>query len=296
MVVRAWSRFPGEQVQARLEAAAAAVEQLDSALAGVERQDADVFPLAAALREARLARGWSLEALAARCGASAAHLSRPERGQCAPSVAMVRRLLEAMGSRVELRVVDATPHAVMPVSEGRVDPTVVIEWLELDPVPLTWALDEAGVPYRLVGGLAATLQGLTCPVAGIELQLPRERLDEIAAAWHGWLRLRFDPRWGSFEPLVAMSPAEPGADRWVSDGGEVWVHWVPSAADLADGVTVVVEHDAAFPARLVARQPVPRPGPHDLVVATLPALARLDPAVARRLAEAGRGPAGTPAA
>jgi hypothetical protein len=201
---------------------------------------------------------------------------------------MVRRLLEATGSRLELRVIEARPPAQVPRPEGRVDPTLVLEWLELDPVPLTAALDEAGVPYRLVGGLAATLQGVTCPVTGIELQLPRDRVEAIAAAWEGWLRLRFHERWGSFEPLTAMSPAEPGVDRWVSDGGELWVHWVPSAADLVDGVAVVVEHDATFPARVVARQPVPRTGPHDLVLATLPALARLDPAVARRLAEPGR--------
>lgn len=296
MVVTAWSRFRGEQAQQRLEAAAAQVERLGAELAALGAEEDDVFPVAAALREVRLARGLSLDALAARCGASAAHLSRLERGETAPSVAMVRRLLEATGSRLELRVIEARPPAQVPRPEGRVDPTLVLEWLELDPVPLTAALDEAGVPYRLVGGLAATLQGVTCPVTGIELQLPRDRVEAIAAAWEGWLRLRFHERWGSFEPLTAMSPAEPGVDRWVSDGGELWVHWVPSAADLVDGVAVVVEHDATFPARVVARQPVPRTGPHDLVLATLPALARLDPAVARRLAEPGRGPAGSPAA
>ncbi len=60
---------------------------------------------AALVFEARRRHGLSQASLARRAGTTQRHVSRIERGEVSPSVDTLRRLLAAMGERLELRAV-----------------------------------------------------------------------------------------------------------------------------------------------------------------------------------------------
>jgi transcriptional regulator with XRE-family HTH domain len=244
--------------------------------------DDDPFPLGVLVREARLRAGLTVRGLAQRAGVHPSHVSRVERGLAWPSGTALRELLEAAGMRFEVAVVPMVRPVLDP--DG-VDATAVLANAGLDPVPLTHALSHAGVPYRLMGSLAAVLQGLPMAVVDMVLAVPKDRIDDVGAALVPWLTGRWRDDWGEFDWALPRSPAEPGADRWRTDGGELRVQWVESESGLPPGVQVVVEYDRDHYQRVRGHQ-VPERGEHTLMLAGLGALAVLDPRIGRRLARA----------
>jgi transcriptional regulator with XRE-family HTH domain len=243
----------------------------------------DPFPLGDLVREARGRAGLSVRALAETAGVHASFVSRVERGLSWPSREVLRDLLEACGMRFEVAVGPLEPIVLDPRG---VQPTELLATAGLDPVPLTNALAADGVPYRLVGALAAVLQGLPMAVTVIELLLSLDRLDEAGLALEPWLTTRWHERWCEFAPTSDRSPAYPGPFRWETPGGELRAVLVPRAADLGASVEVRVEHDQRFPRQELIGCPVPAPGTHSLQLLPLSDLARGDPRIGRRLARA----------
>ncbi|WP_161631744.1 helix-turn-helix domain-containing protein [Pseudonocardia asaccharolytica] len=104
------------------------------------------------LHAARARRGWTLHQAAARCGLSAAHLSRLESGARLPSVSALLQLADAYAVPVARLLGDDSPHAA--------DPAAVLRGAEVRVVAgdgMSCASLTAALPSPLIQALRVTV-------------------------------------------------------------------------------------------------------------------------------------------
>lgn len=98
-----------------------------------DKSASSVTPLGYQIRRLREARGWTLAALARRAGTSAPALHRYENGWDRFRVDTLRRVAGALGARLDVRLVPATPARPRAAPTGK----VLLKTL----VPLFWDRD-----------------------------------------------------------------------------------------------------------------------------------------------------------
>lgn len=169
------------------------------------------------LRRRRELAGLTQAELAGKVATSQATVARIERGDRAPSVAMLERLFAALGSQVRL---------VLEPLDRDVDEAIAV----LTSVPIVARVEEAGIPsfaedlapipYVFAGATAALLQGAPVPAGAMEVALAWRDTD----AFIRWLDQRYASRWhhGYREyGYLPIDPRLPGEHRWRIRGGVI---------------------------------------------------------------------------
>ncbi|CCH21339.1 Transcriptional regulator, XRE family [Micromonospora lupini str. Lupac 08] len=173
--------------------------------------------LGATVRQQRHLRELSQRQLAALAGVSQAAVARIERGERAPTIPVLERMLAAMDVQLTVGVEPLDTHldarmdalAARPIAER-------IAELDLDRL-----LDRLNdLPQVLTGSTAALLQGAPVPVEALEIAV-RWQDSKVLTRWlernYGQ---RWNARWGEFGG-VWLEPEEPGEHRWSTRYGEI---------------------------------------------------------------------------
>jgi transcriptional regulator with XRE-family HTH domain len=189
------------------------------------------------LQKQREAAGLTPAELATKAGVSAASVTKTERGTAIASLDNLEKLFGAMGLHLRLTV------------EPIEDPAAKAD--QLTWLPLTTRLERAGVaqllrtldaesiPYVIDGGLAATLQDVTLPVDGLEIDVAWRD----ANAFTGWLIRRLAYRWHDTRQefrLMDLDPRAPGPHYWQTSLGKVRARMVdelPRSIEIRIGHT-----------------------------------------------------------
>lgn len=187
------------------------------------------------LRRRRERDGLTQAELADRAAINQAMVARIERGDRAPSVAVLERLFGVLGCQVRL---------VLEPLDKDVDDAISA----LTRVPLAERIAAAGIPrfagdldpipYVFVGASAALLQGAPVPAPRMEIALARDDCDEFTR----WLSHRYGKRWHHHYQefgFVALDPRRPGEPLWRIIGNVV------IRVDLCDELpaSLEVRHD-----------------------------------------------------
>ncbi|MCG5453697.1 helix-turn-helix domain-containing protein [Micromonospora hortensis] len=173
--------------------------------------------LGTAIREQRQSRELSQSELAELAGVSQATVARIERGERAPSIAVLERLLAAMDVQLVVGVEPLDAHL-----DTRIDGLAARPIAErIDGLGLDRLLDRlTDFPQVITGCAAAVLQG--APVPADTLQIALRWQD--AKLFTRWLETnygqRWNARWGEFGG-VWLEPEEPGEHLWSTRYGEI---------------------------------------------------------------------------
>ncbi|MBG6069595.1 helix-turn-helix domain-containing protein [Micromonospora ureilytica] len=173
--------------------------------------------LGAAVRQQRHLRDLSQRQLAALAEVDQAAVARFERGERAPTIAVLERLLAAMDVQLVIGVEPLDAHL-----DARIDGLAARPIAErIDGLGLDRLLDRlTDFPQVITGSTAALLQGAPVPVDALEIALRWQD----SRAFTRWLEThygqRWNARWGEFGG-VWLEPEEPGEHLWSTRYGEI---------------------------------------------------------------------------
>ncbi|MBQ1040427.1 helix-turn-helix transcriptional regulator [Micromonospora sp. C81] len=173
--------------------------------------------LGATVRQQRHLRELSQRQLAALAGVSQAAVARIERGERAPTIPVLERMLAAMDVQLAVGVEPLDAHL-----DARMEDLVARPLAErIDELGLDRLLDRlSDLPQVLTGSTAALLQGAPVPVDALEIAV-RWQDSKVLTRWlernYGQ---RWNARWGEFGG-VWLEPEEPGEHRWSTRYGEI---------------------------------------------------------------------------
>lgn len=173
--------------------------------------------LGATVRQQRHLRELSQRQLAALAGVSQAAVARIERGERAPTIPVLERMLAAMDVQLAVGVEPLDAHL-----DARMDDLAARPLAErIDELGLDRLLDRlSDLPQVLTGSTAALLQGAPVPVDALEIAV-RWQDSKVLTRWlernYGQ---RWNARWGEFGG-VWLEPEEPGEHRWSTRYGEI---------------------------------------------------------------------------
>ncbi|MBQ1021254.1 helix-turn-helix transcriptional regulator [Micromonospora sp. D93] len=173
--------------------------------------------LGAAVRQQRHLRDLSQRQLAALAEVDQAAVARFERGERAPTIAVLERLLAAMDVQLVIGVEPLDAHL-----DARIDALAARPIAErIDGLGLDRLLDRlTDFPQVITGSTAALLQGAPVPVHALEIALRWQD----SKAFTRWLETsygqRWNARWGEFGG-VWLEPEEPGEHLWSTRYGEI---------------------------------------------------------------------------
>ncbi|MFF0151256.1 helix-turn-helix domain-containing protein [Micromonospora sp. NPDC005203] len=173
--------------------------------------------LGATVRQQRHLRELSQRQLAALAGVSQAAVARIERGERAPTIPVLERMLAAMDVQLTVGVEPLDAHL-----DARMDALAARPIAErIDELDLDRLLDRlSDLPQVLTGSTAALLQGAPVPVEALEIAV-RWQDSKVLTRWlernYGQ---RWNARWGEFGG-VWLEPEEPGEHRWSTRYGEI---------------------------------------------------------------------------
>lgn len=173
--------------------------------------------LGATVRQQRHLRELSQRQLAALAGVSQAAVARIERGERAPTIPVLERMLAAMDVQLAVGVEPLDAHL-----DARMDDLAARPLAErIDELGLDRLLDRlSDLPQVLTGSTAALLQGAPVPVEALEIAV-RWQDSKMLTRWlernYGQ---RWNARWGEFGG-VWLEPEEPGEHRWSTRYGEI---------------------------------------------------------------------------
>lgn len=173
--------------------------------------------LGATVRQQRHLRELSQRQLAALAGVSQAAVARIERGERAPTIPVLERILAAMNVQLVVGVEPLDAHL-----DARMDDLAARPIAErIDELGLDRLLDRlSDLPQVLTGSTAALLQGAPVPVDALEIAV-RWQDSKVLTRWlernYGQ---RWNARWGEFGG-VWLEPEEPGEHRWSTRYGEI---------------------------------------------------------------------------
>lgn len=146
-----------------------------------------------------------------------AAVARFERGERAPTIAVLERLLAAMDVQLVIGVEPLDAHL-----DARIDGLAARPITErIDGLGLDRLLDRlTDFPQVITGSTAALLQGAPVPVDALEIALRWQD----SRAFTRWLEThygqRWNARWGEFGG-VWLEPEEPGEHLWSTRYGEI---------------------------------------------------------------------------
>lgn len=173
--------------------------------------------LGATVRQQRHLRELSQRQLAALAGVSQAAVARIERGERAPTIPVLERMLAAMDVQLAVGMEPLDAHL-----DARMDDLAARPLAErIDELGLDRLLDRlSDLPQVLTGSTAALLQGAPVPVDALEIAV-RWQDSKVLTRWlernYGQ---RWNARWGEFGG-VWLEPEEPGEHRWSTRYGEI---------------------------------------------------------------------------
>ncbi|MCG5456230.1 helix-turn-helix domain-containing protein [Micromonospora sp. PSH03] len=173
--------------------------------------------LGAAVRQQRHLRDLSQRQLAALAEVDQAAVARFERGERAPTIAVLERLLAAMDVQLVVGVEPLDAHL-----DARIDDLAARPIAErIDGLGLDRLLDRlTDFPQAITGSTAALLQGAPVPVDALEIALRWQDSKPFTR----WLETnygqRWNARWGEFGG-VWLEPEEPGEHLWSTRYGEI---------------------------------------------------------------------------
>ncbi|MEU1395876.1 helix-turn-helix transcriptional regulator [Micromonospora zamorensis] len=173
--------------------------------------------LGATVRQQRHLRELSQRQLAPLAGVSQAAVARIERGERAPTIPVLERMLAAMDVQLAVGVEPLDAHL-----DARMDDLAARPLAErIDELGLDRLLDRlSDLPQVLTGSTAALLQGALVPVDALEIAV-RWQDSKVLTRWlernYGQ---RWNARWGEFGG-VWLEPEEPGEHRWSTRYGEI---------------------------------------------------------------------------
>ncbi|MBQ0990798.1 helix-turn-helix transcriptional regulator [Micromonospora sp. H61] len=173
--------------------------------------------LGAAVRQQRHLRDLSQRQLAALAEVDQAAVARFERGERAPTIAVLERLLAAMDVQLVVGVEPLDAHL-----DARIDDLAARPIAErIDGLGLDRLLDRlTDFPQAITGSAAALLQGAPVPVDALEIALRWQDSKPFTR----WLETnygqRWNARWGEFGG-VWLEPEEPGEHLWSTRYGEI---------------------------------------------------------------------------
>ncbi|MFJ5600656.1 helix-turn-helix domain-containing protein [Micromonospora parva] len=173
--------------------------------------------LGTAVRQQRHLRDLSQRQLAALAEVDQAVVARLERGERAPSIAVLERLLAAMDVQLVVGFEPLDAHLDAQIDDLAARPIAE----RIDGLGLDRLLDRlTDFPQVITGCTAALLQGAPVPVDALEIALRWQD----AKAFTRWLEAnygqRWNARWGEFGG-VWLEPEEPGEHLWSTRYGEV---------------------------------------------------------------------------
>lgn len=173
--------------------------------------------LGTAVRQQRHLRELTQCELAELAGVSQAAVTRIERGERAPSIPVLERLLAAMDVQLVVGVEPLDAHL-----DARIDDLAARPIAErVDELGLNGMLDRLGdFPQVITGSTAALLQGAPVPVEALEIALRWQDSKRFTRWLEAAYGQRWNARWGEFGG-VWLEPEEPGEHRWSTRYGEV---------------------------------------------------------------------------
>ncbi|WP_410811950.1 helix-turn-helix domain-containing protein [Micromonospora sp. 067-2] len=174
--------------------------------------------LGATVRRQRHLRELTQRDLAELAGVSQTAVARIERGDRAPSILVLERLLAAMDVQLAVGVEPLDAHLDARIAELAARPVVD----RIDDLGLDGMLDRLAdvLPQVITGGTAALLQGAPVPVDALEIAVrwrDSTRFTSWLATAYGQ---RWNARWGEFG-MLRLEPEEPGEHRWSTRYGEL---------------------------------------------------------------------------
>ncbi|MFC8301423.1 helix-turn-helix domain-containing protein [Micromonospora orduensis] len=150
-------------------------------------------------------------------GVSQTAIARIERGDRAPNITVLERLLAAMDVQLVVGVEPLDAHL-----DARID--------ELAARPIAERIDELGLdrlldrltdlPQVLTGCTAALLQGAPVPVDALEIALRWRDSKQFTRWLEANYGQRWNARWGEFGGIW-LEPEEQGEHRWSTRHGEI---------------------------------------------------------------------------
>lgn len=169
------------------------------------------------VRQQREARELTQRQLADLVGVSQAAVARIERGDRAPRLPLLERLLAAMDVQLAVTVEPLDAHLDSAMAQLAARPLAE----RIDGLCLDRLLDRLDtLPYTITGAAAALLQGAPVPVDAPELAIRWCDADRFTRWLEKAYGQRWNARWGEFGNLP-LSPEEPGAHRWDTRYGEI---------------------------------------------------------------------------
>ncbi|MFJ6165302.1 helix-turn-helix domain-containing protein [Micromonospora orduensis] len=173
--------------------------------------------LGATVRRQRHLRELSQRQLGRLAGVSQTAIARIERGDRAPNIPVLERLLAAMDVQLVVGVEPLDAHL-----DARID--------ELAARPIAERIDELGLdrlldrltdlPQVLTGCTAALLQGAPVPVDALEIALRWRDSKQFTRWLEANYGQRWNARWGEFGGIW-LEPEEQGEHRWSTRHGEI---------------------------------------------------------------------------
>lgn len=173
--------------------------------------------LGATVRRQRHLRELSQRQLGQLAGVSQTAIARIERGDRAPNIPVLERLLAAMDVQLVVGVEPLDAHL-----DARID--------ELAARPIAERIDELGLdrlldrltdlPQVLTGCTAALLQGAPVPVDALEIALRWRDSKQFTRWLEANYGQRWNARWGEFGGIW-LEPEEQGEHRWSTRHGEI---------------------------------------------------------------------------
>ncbi|MEU4399382.1 helix-turn-helix domain-containing protein [Micromonospora orduensis] len=173
--------------------------------------------LGATVRRQRHLRELSQRQLGQLAGVSQTAIARIERGDRAPNITVLERLLAAMDVQLVVGVEPLDAHL-----DARID--------ELAARPIAERIDELGLdrlldrltdlPQVLTGCTAALLQGAPVPVDALEIALRWRDSKQFTRWLEANYGQRWNARWGEFGGIW-LEPEEQGEHRWSTRHGEI---------------------------------------------------------------------------